>query len=146
MQLTGFTDLALRLAMRLAVLETGTTTTIEALSTELDARYSHAAKAMATLRKLGVVESRRGRGGGVRLADGASDISIGHLTRELEGTGEVVSCDGPVPCPLRGGCGLRGALRTAQEAFYASLDGITLADISGPPTRQVLLSIAPRSA
>ncbi|MFC6356159.1 Rrf2 family transcriptional regulator [Luethyella okanaganae] len=146
MQLTGFTDLALRLLMRLVVLEPGVSTTTEALSQELDVRYSHAVKAMAALQRLGVVESRRGRNGGVRLADGAGSVSIGFLAGELEGPREVVTCEGASPCPLRGGCGLRSALRVAREAFFASLDSVTVADVAAPPTRQLLLTIAARPA
>lgn len=143
MQLTGFTDLALRILMRLAVLENGTATT-GALAEQLNVSYAHATKVVTALGALGVVDVRRGRNGGLRLADDARTISIGTLVRELEGTREVVDCEGANPCPLRGGCRLRAALRDAQEAFLAALDPLTVADVAMAPTRSLLLSLGPR--
>lgn len=142
MQLTGFTDLALRIVMRLAVLEEETATTAS-LADQLHVRATHAAKVVTALHKLGVVETRRGRTGGLRLAEGAGELSVGWLVRELEGSREVVDCEGADPCPLRGGCRLRTALRDAQEAFFAALDPLTVDDVSAPPTRSLLLSLGP---
>jgi Rrf2 family nitric oxide-sensitive transcriptional repressor len=140
-QLTGFTDLGLRLVMRLAVLEEDETSTTAQLAEQLHVRYTHAAKVVAALQKAGVVETRRGRSGGLRLAANALEISIGSLVRELEGSGEVVDCEGANPCPLRGGCRLRSALRRAQEAFFEALDPITLGDITSAPTQSILLAL-----
>jgi Rrf2 family nitric oxide-sensitive transcriptional repressor len=142
-QLSGFTDLALRLVMRLAVLQEPATTT-RAVSDELEVRYTHAAKAVAALQRLGVVETRRGRAGGLSLREEARGFSVGRLVRDLEGPGEVVQCEGPAPCPLRGGCRLRAALRDAQEAFFAALDPLTIADLTAAPTRTILLTLGTR--
>ncbi|GAA2137141.1 nitric oxide-sensing transcriptional repressor NsrR [Nocardioides koreensis] len=143
MQLTGFTDLALRIVMRLAVLEDSTSTT-RTVSDQLEVKYTHATKVVAELQRLGVVETRRGRAGGLRLRDDAHSLSVGQLVRSLEGPGEVVQCEGPVPCPLRGGCRLRAALHDAQEAFFAALDPLTIADLTAPPTRTILLNLSGR--
>lgn len=140
MQLTGFTDVALRLLMLLAAREDGTATT-SSLAGQLDVRYNHAAKVVATLQKLGLVETRRGRSGGLRLAEGAGATSVGALVRTLEGGREVVECEGTRPCPLRTACGLRVALRQAQEAFFATLDPYTIGDVVGAPTRSLLLTL-----
>jgi Rrf2 family nitric oxide-sensitive transcriptional repressor len=147
MQLAGFTDLALRILMRLAVLgEDGATTTV--LAEQLNVSYAHATKVVTALSALGVVDARRGRNGGLRLADEARDISVGFIVRRLEGGPsegrEVVDCEGANPCPLRGGCRLRAALRDAQEAFFAALDPLTVADVTAAPTRSLLLSLGPR--
>ena len=107
-------------------------------------RYTHAAKAVAALQRLGVVETRRGRAGGLSLREEARGFSVGRLVRDLEGPGEVVQCEGPVPCPLRGGCRLRAALRDAQEAFFAALDPLTIADLAAAPTRTILLTLGNR--
>ncbi|SKC77722.1 RrF2 family transcriptional regulator [Krasilnikoviella flava] len=144
MQLTAFTDLGLRIVMRLAVLDAEQTATTRALAGELNVPATHAAKVVTRLGRLGVVDARRGRSGGLRLADGARDLSVGFVARELEGDGEVVECEGPNPCPLRGGCRLRGALARAREAFFAALDPMTIADVSAAPTRDLLLTIGTR--
>ena len=142
MQLSTFTDLALRIVMRLAVLEEAATTA--ALAEQLNVSYAHATKVVTALAGLGVVDSKRGRSGGVRLAAEAHSVSIGSLARSLEGTDrEVVECEGDTPCPLRRACLLRKALREAQEAFFAHLDGFTLADVTHQPTRAVLLDLGP---
>ena len=143
MQLSGFTDLALRIVMRLAVLDDEATTT-RTVSEQLQVKYTHAAKAVAALQRLGVVETRRGRAGGLSLRDDARTHSVGRLVRDLEGPDEVVQCEGRVPCPLRGGCRLRSALRDAQEAFFAALDPLTIGDLAAPPTRAILLTLSAR--
>ncbi|KIX64184.1 transcriptional regulator, partial [Streptomyces sp. MBRL 10] len=64
MRLTRFTDLALRTLMRLAVEETDLPTTREVASS-MEVPYTHTAKVVARLQHLGLVEARRGRGGGL---------------------------------------------------------------------------------
>lgn len=48
------------------------------------------------------------------------------------------------PCPLRSACRLRGALREARDAFYATLDPITVTDLVASPTGPLLLGIGSR--
>ncbi|MFF1716492.1 RrF2 family transcriptional regulator [Streptomyces sp. NPDC058268] len=105
--------------------------------------YTHTAKAVAKLQHMGLVEARRGRGGGLILTASGRDASVGGIVRELEGPGDVVDCDGATPCPLRAACRLRGALRQAQEAFFASLDPLSLTDLTKSPTGPLLVSLSP---
>ncbi|MBX6382343.1 MAG: Rrf2 family transcriptional regulator [Microbispora sp.] len=142
MRLTKFTDLALRVTMRLAVLEPGASLTTRQVAEAMTIPYNHTAKAIARLQHLGVVEARRGRGGGLELTEFGRTASIGWLVRELEGEEEVVTCGGDTPCPLRAACSLRGALRAAQQAFYASLDPITVDQLVSSQSRPVLLSLS----
>lgn len=144
MQLTAFTDLGLRIVMRLAVLDDEQAATTRRLAEELNVPATHAAKVVTQLGRLGVVDARRGRGGGLRLAPDARAVSVGFVARALEGDGEVVECEGATPCPLRDGCRLRAALARAREAFFAALDPVTLADVAAPPTRELLLHIGAR--
>ncbi|MEU6947939.1 Rrf2 family transcriptional regulator [Streptomyces sp. NPDC046316] len=147
MRLTRFTDLALRAVMRLAV--PGTPGQEPAVTTREVAEvmavpYAHMAKVVTRLQHLGVVEARRGRGGGLALTETGRRASVGWLVRALEGEEEVVDCEGETPCPLRAACRLRGALRQAQEAFYATLDPLTVADLVESPTGPVLVSLGAR--
>jgi Rrf2 family nitric oxide-sensitive transcriptional repressor len=141
MRLTRFTDLALRVLMRLGV-EEGELPTTRQVAAAMDVPYTHTAKVVAKLQHMGLVEARRGRGGGLALTAAGRDASIGALVRELEGPGDVVDCEGTTPCPLRSACRLRGALRQAQEAFFASLDPLTLADLVKSPTGPLLVSLS----
>ncbi|MFC5147029.1 RrF2 family transcriptional regulator [Streptomyces aureoversilis] len=140
MRLTKSTDIALRIAMRLAVTGDDSPTTRE-VAEAVGVPYTHAAKVVSRMQHLGVVEARRGRGGGLTLTTAGRTGSVGRLVRELEGTGDVVGCEDDPPCPLRAACRLRGALRNAQEAFYAALDPLTVEELTGPPTGPVLLSL-----
>ncbi|NUU25055.1 MAG: Rrf2 family transcriptional regulator [Streptomycetaceae bacterium] len=144
MRLLRSTDLALRLLMRLAVLGEATPTTRE-VAADMEVPYTHAAKVVAELQHMGLVDARRGRGGGLTLSEKGRTASVGAVVRAFEGDGDVVECEGDHPCPLHSGCRLRGALRRAQEAFFASLDPLTVADVTADPTGPLLLQIG-RSA
>ncbi|GAA3375399.1 nitric oxide-sensing transcriptional repressor NsrR [Streptomyces sannanensis] len=141
MRLTRFTDVALRVLMRLAVAE-GDAPTTRDVAAAMAVPYTHTAKVVSRLQHLGLVEARRGRGGGLALTEAGRAASIGGLVRELEGAGDVVECEGTTPCPLNSACVLRGALRRAQEAFFATLDPLTVGDLVHSPTGPLLLSIS----
>ncbi|MFF7139843.1 MULTISPECIES: RrF2 family transcriptional regulator [Streptomyces] len=141
MRLLRSTDLALRVLMRLAVISEASPTTRQ-VAESMDVPYTHAAKVVAELQHMGLLLARRGRGGGLALTEAGRTASVGVVVRAFEGDGEVVECEGETPCPLRAGCRLRSALRRAQEAFYASLDPVTIADMVAAPTGPLLLDIS----
>lgn len=141
MRLLRSTDLALRVLMRLAVAGDSSPTTRE-VAAAVDVPYTHAAKVVAELQHMGLVDARRGRGGGLSLTDRGRTASVGAVVRAFEGDGDVVDCEGATPCPLNSACRLRGALRRAQEAFFAALDPLTVADIVAEPTGPLLLGIS----
>lgn len=145
-RLTQGTDVALRIAMRLAVLDEDAPATTREVADAVAVPHSHAAKAVTRLQHLGVLEARRGRGGGLVMTAAGRGTSVGHLVRQLEGAGDVVACEGDAPCPLRHACRLRAALAEAQEAFYAALDPLTVQDLVASPTGPVLLGLARPSA
>ncbi|MBB2912498.1 Rrf2 family nitric oxide-sensitive transcriptional repressor [Streptosporangium becharense] len=142
MRLTKFTDLALRVTMRLAVAEPGAVLTTREVAEVMAIPYTHTAKVISRLQHLGVVEARRGRGGGLELTGFGRGASLGWLVRELEGEEEVVNCEGDSPCPLRAACRLRSALRRAQQAFYATLDPLTVDDLVSSPAGPVLINLS----
>ncbi|KWT60683.1 RrF2 family transcriptional regulator [Streptomyces sp. NRRL F-5755] len=145
MRLTKSTDIALRIAMRLAVLgDREDAPTTREVAGAVQVPYTHAAKVVSRLQHLGVVEARRGRNGGLSLTAAGRTGSLGRLVRELEGVGDVVGCEDDPPCPLRAACRLRGALRAAQEAFFAALDPLSIEDLVDTPTGPLLLSLSPR--
>lgn len=146
MRLTKGTDLALRITMRLAVLDDRPAPTTREVSESVGAQYSHAAKVVTRLHHLGVVEAQRGRGGGLTLTSRGRTSSLGWLVRELEGAADVAGCNDDPPCPLRSACRLRSALRTAQEAFYAALDPISVEDLVAAPAGLMLVGLTPHSA
>lgn len=131
MQLTRFTDLGLRAVMLLAAGEAdGRRVTTRSIAAGANASENHIAKAVARLADLGMVESRRGRVGGLTLTDEGRRASIGWLVRRLEGDREVIECGGAKPCPLVSACRLRRVLADAKEAFYRELDRYTVDDLA----------------
>lgn len=144
MRLTAFTDISLRIVMRLAVAGEGELLTTRSVAEALAVPYTHAAKAVARLSEMGLVDTRRGRGGGLRLTAAGHRASVGGIVRALEGPGEVVGCQDEPPCPLRAACRLRKALAEAREAFFASLDPVTVDTLVTPPAGQLLVSLTAR--
>ena len=110
---------------------------------------NHLAKVIHRLGLLGYLKTRRGRGGGIELARSPNTILLGKLVRELEDPRPLVECFDAATntCKLDGHCRLKGVLRQAISAFYSTLDGYTLADItegsSGKKLAKILLRPKP---
>ena len=130
MRMTAFSDVSLRALMFLATLPEGELATSRVIAEAVATPYSHVSKAVMRLRELGLVESLRGRTGGVRISPAGRTATVGWLLRQLDTRTDVADCETlHGDCPLSGGCGLRRALRRAREAFYAELDGIVIAGL-----------------
>lgn len=140
MQLTRFSDYALRLLMYVARGDGTRPITIAEVGEQFDISHNHLVKVAARLSKLGWVTAIRGRNGGLQLGPGAEKLTIGTILRELEGYRAVVDCDSP-PCALKGNCRLKHALDEAERAFYRSLDGLTLGDVTGSRTAESIIRL-----
>lgn len=128
MRINAFSDVCLRVVMLLAASPEGALMTSRAISDAIATPYNHVSKAVIRLRELGLVEVARGRSGGVRISAEGRRASIGWLLRQLDTRLDLAACETPDgPCPLLDGCGVRGALRRAREAFYTELDGVVIA-------------------
>ena len=89
-------------------------------------------KILQSLTGAGLVETVRGRNGGIRLARPAGEIRIGDVVRATEENFALAECfeAGETECPLVTTCGLNQALAKALAAFFEVLDGYTLADLT----------------
>jgi len=149
MQLTKFSDFALRILMHLAA-EPERQLSVRDIASAQNVSFNHLAKVGQWLTAEGYVRSMRGRGGGMRLAMDPAEISIGALLRKSEAGSPLVEClraDGGACC-LTPACGLLPVLADAQEAFFAALDGVTLADVLGRRTgmQNLIKSLYPPAA
>ncbi|MFT4172756.1 MAG: Rrf2 family transcriptional regulator [Rhodocyclaceae bacterium] len=135
MKLTSFTDYSLRVLMYLA-LDRHRLATIQEIAQAYAISENHLMKVVHTLARNGLVESVRGKGGGVRLARDPERIVIGQVVREAEGDAAPVICfsDGNACC-ITPQCQLAGVLAGAFAAFYAHLDAYTLADLLRQPAQ-----------
>ncbi len=136
MRLTFFTDYGLRMLMRMASAPDRAFSTT-ALADDLGLSRNHLAKIMQRLAGAGLVETRRGSGGGAVLAHPPHEILLGEVVRLLEQGQPLVECLGPGggDCSLDGRCRLKAKLRSAEAAFLAELDRTTLADIALAPPK-----------
>lgn len=132
MKLTSFSDYTLRVLMYLAI-ERDRLATIPEIAAAYAISENHLMKVVHQLARTGVIESVRGRGGGIRLARDPQEIRIGQIVRAAEGTGPIVEClsGDPQACRIAPVCRLTAALLRAFDALYATLDEYTLADLVG---------------
>jgi Rrf2 family transcriptional regulator, nitric oxide-sensitive transcriptional repressor len=94
----------------------------------------HLAKIAQRLARLGWVEQRRGRSGGIRLAVEPPDLGVGQVVRALENLHLAECFDRERDqCVISRRCTLQRALREATDAWLAVLDRYTLADLAGDP-------------
>lgn len=130
MRLTSFTDYGFRMLMRIAS-DPGRSFSTAELAMEFGLSRHHLAKVMQRLARAGLVTTRRGGGGGAKLARPAVDIRLGELISLLEEDQPLVECfvaDGGT-CTLDGQCRLRALLRSAEGSFISDLNRSSLADI-----------------
>ena len=128
MHITKYTDYSLRTLMLLALQEVDQRLSIAEISETLRVSHNHLMKVVNNLARLGLVDSVRGRGGGIRLVPRTRQMTIGAVMRELEPVESLVDCDAG-PCPFYGGCELDLALQRAMQAFLEELDKQTLSDL-----------------
>ncbi|MBK8761150.1 MAG: Rrf2 family transcriptional regulator [Sulfuritalea sp.] len=144
MKLTTFSDYSLRVLMYLA-LNRERLATIPEIAAAYDISENHLMKVVHQLARSGVIESVRGKGGGVRLAQAPEDIRLGGIVRASEGSAPIVEClsDEVSSCRIAPACRLTAVLSRAFDALYATLDEYTLADLVQSP-RGLRVLLAPR--
>lgn len=137
MRLTQWTDYALRVLMYCAASEgRALPVTISEIAERHAISRSHLTKIVQQLASDGLLQTTRGRGGGLRLAQPAGHISVGAVVRRMEPDLDWVECfnDAHNTCRLSGQCELTGVFERARAAYLAVLDGVTLAQLVQAPS------------
>lgn len=145
MRLTAFTDYTLRVLMY-AGLRGERLSTIAEIARAYGISENHLMKVVHHAATDGLLETVRGKGGGVRLGRAPEEIRIGTLVRRIEADAALVECFDPASsnCRIAPACVLQGVLAEGREAFFRVLDGYTLADLLRPRARLApLLALAP---
>jgi Rrf2 family nitric oxide-sensitive transcriptional repressor len=127
MKLKRYTDYSLRLLMYLAT-EPRRVVRIAEIASAYGISRNHLLKIVNQLVALELLETQRGKSGGIRLAHPPREIVLGEVVRQTEGRWNVVDCHSPA-CPILPACRLRGVLDEARDAFLQVLDRYTLADL-----------------
>lgn len=133
MRLTEYTDYCLRVLMYCAA-HPDRLVTIGELAEHHQVSKNHLMKVVNDLARQGVVETTRGRGGGLRLLQAADEIRVGAVVRAAETDFRLVECFDAASntCTLSPECRLKQVFDSALQAYFGELDKVTLADITTP--------------
>lgn len=130
MQLTSYTDYALRVLIYLAMYPDRLVTITE-IADFYSVSRNHLVKVVHQLGYHNFVKTVRGKGGGLSLQHPPEHIGIGEVVRVMENHFAWVECFDPKQqsCRLLPGCGLKKLLQQAGNAYLQVLDAATLADV-----------------
>lgn len=141
MRLTQWTDYTLRVLIYCAAThKREKAATISEIAEKHEISRSHLMKIVMELAAIGLLETIRGRGGGIRLLKPANQIVVGEVVRHTESDFNMVECfdNTSNTCKLNGRCKLKSALQTATNRYLETLDNLTIADLL--PTNQLALN------
>ncbi|HJV69554.1 Rrf2 family transcriptional regulator [Ideonella sp.] len=133
MRLAEYTDYTLRVLMYCAA-RPGQLVTIGELAEHHGVSKNNLMKIVNDLARQGMLETTRGRGGGLRLLKDPAEIRVGDVVRASETDFRLVECfdTDANECTLSAACRLKRLFGDALQAYFRELDGATLADITVP--------------
>lgn len=146
MRLTKQTNYAVRMLMYCAAND-GRLSRIPEIAKAYGVSELFLFKILQPLNKAGLVETVRGRNGGVRLPKPATDISLFDIVKVTEDSFAMAECfeAGEIDCPLVDSCGLNAALRKALNAFFEVLQQYSIDDlVKARPQINFLLGLEER--
>jgi|SRR5687767_11624988 len=94
------------------------------------------------LKRHGLLQSKKGRGGGYVLGRAPADITIGQVIRVLEGPLALIPCVSQTAymkceeCVDERTCGIRLAMKEVRDATARILDNTTLAELNDRVARE----------
>ena len=143
MRLSEYSDYTLRVLMCCAM-QPERLLTIAEIAESLQVSRNHLMKIVNDLGRQGLLETTRGRGGGIRLLKPPQQIRIGDVLRQSETDYRLVECfDASTDaCTLTPACRLKAVLRRALKAWFAELDAVTLADMATPSLARAVVGPA----
>lgn len=130
MRLTKQTNYAIRILMYCAANQ-GRLSQIPEIASAYNLSEPFLFKILKPIVDHGLVESVRGRNGGIRLARPAETITLSEVVKVTEDSFAMADCfEGTTDCPLLDNCGLNQALNQALDAFFKTLDAYTIAELA----------------
>ena len=130
MRLTRQTNYAVRIMMYCAA-NSGRLSRIPEIASAYGVSELFLFKILQPLVEARLVETVRGRNGGVRLGRAASEITLFDVVRVTEENFAMAECfeNDAAECPLIDSCALNSALRKALGAFFDVLESYTIEDL-----------------
>jgi len=131
MRLNQASDYALRVLIFIANSNEGLAK-IDDISKRYHISRTHCMKIVNKLARAGLLETVRGRNGGLRLNASPQDIRIGDVVRAIEEDFALVECmrGAENKCLITSACQLPSIFDEALDAFMAVLDSYTLSDVT----------------
>ena len=132
MHITKFTDLAFRTLIYLRSHRQNST--VAEMAKDMGSSKNHLSKVVHRLAKLGYIDSKKGKHGGIRLSSNVTELSLGKLFQELEPEAKMSHYFGHQPGECKGGdcCQLQNAFAEARQAFIVELTSHFLAWEANP--------------
>lgn len=143
MRLTRQTNYAIRMLMYCAANE-GELSRVPEIARAYGVSELFLFKILQPLVQNGLIETVRGRNGGVRLGRAAAEISLFDVVRVTEENFAMAECfeNDATDCPLVDSCALNSALREALNAFFAVLMKYSISDmVKTRPNIRALLGL-----
>ncbi len=131
MQITRQTEYAIRTLLELSRLPKGEFIQSRTISAEQELPEQFLNKTVQILNRAGLVETRRGAQGGIRLAVEPEAITIADVIEAVEGKLTINPClSENYCCPNRSTCRVHMILKRAQEALQSELGRETFAELA----------------
>lgn len=140
MKLTDYTDYTLRTLMYLGM-HRDRLVTIQEIADAYGISKNHLTKIAHQLGLEGIVETSRGRGGGLRLKREPEAIRLGDVVQATEADFSLVECFNGENnhCIIAPNCRLKFVLGEALQGFFKVLNSYTLSDLLQNEKRLVRL-------
>lgn len=134
--LTSKAKYALRALICLAKGDRATPAHIADLAREAHAPVKFLERILLDLKRTGILQSRKGKGGGYTLGRPPNRIYVGEVVRLMDGPLAPVSCVSQTAyarcreCPDENACGIRSVMKEVRDAIAGVLDSTTLENIA----------------
>lgn len=134
MRINAYTDYSLRVLIHAAAIYPGRVT-VQEVADAYGISKNHLMKVTNELGRGGYIITQRGRSGGFALSRPPERIKVGEVVRFAEKDNVLIECFDAINnrCVITPACNLKFHLHEAIQAFYASLDRYTVADLYDKP-------------
>jgi Rrf2 family protein len=132
MKITYKGDYALKAVLELALHYNVELLTAQDMAKRIDAPVKFLEQVLLALKKSGLIESRRGKVGGYRLSKPPRRITVGDVTRLIDGDIEPISCvkDRYSNCADIHRCVFKGIWQKVSKATSDIIDNVTFEELA----------------
>lgn len=130
MKLNHFTDFSMRVLIFLVHLNKEKATSLDELVSTFNLSRNHLIKVIQFLSNHNLIETKRGKGGGIRIAEKTLETPLGNLIHLLEqDENPIIDCKAK-PCIFPSSeCQLKHLLQKGYDSFILTLNQHTLEDL-----------------